>query len=93
MYKTTVIYFNFIERISIPVEGKAWLSQKWKLCSPLTNDNDVLTLKQWASGLYVNLAMINYPYPANFLTPLPGYPVKVSAIFFKLIIYFVLQYY
>lgn len=67
----------------MPVNGKAWLSHKWNLCSPLTNDNDVSTLKDWVSELYVNLAMINYPYPANFLTPLPGNPVKVSVILFK----------
>lgn len=73
--------------------GKTWLSQKWNLCSPLTSDNDVSTLKEWVSELYVNLAMINYPYPANFLTPLPGHPVKVSIIVFKYIItYFKLLY-
>jgi len=82
MCKCCVIILNVIRCISsneflITVDGKAWLSQKWNLCSPLTNDGDVSTLKQWVSELYVNLAMINYPYPANFLTPLPGYPVKV----------------
>lgn len=65
------------------VDGKAWLSQKWNLCSPLKNDGDVSTLKQWVSELYVNLAMINYPYPANFLTPLPGNPVKVIFQIYK----------
>ena len=24
----------------------------------------------------VNVAMVNYPYPANLLMPLPGFPVK-----------------
>lgn len=61
-------------------QGKEWLSQNWKLCSPLKNDDDVLKLKQWASEVYVNLAMINYPYAANFLSPLPGYPIKVNMI-------------
>ncbi|XP_025204425.1 lysosomal Pro-X carboxypeptidase-like [Melanaphis sacchari] len=73
---TILASWKAINNVTKTVEGKAWLSQKWKLCSPLTNDNDVLTLKQWVSELYVNLAMINYPYPANFLTPLPGNPVK-----------------
>lgn len=62
------------------VEGKTWLSNEWKLCSPLLNNNDVSLLKDWISDVLVNLAMVNYPYPANFLAPLPGNPVKVNAI-------------
>lgn len=59
------------------VEGKSWLSKKWKLCSPLSENSDVTVLKNWVSELLVNLAMVNYPYPANFLAPLPGNPIKV----------------
>jgi len=65
-------------RILFLAEGKSLLTEKWKMCSPLTNDNDVLKLKDWIAELYVNLAMINYPYPANFLSPLPAYPIKVN---------------
>lgn len=61
-------------------EGKSWLSKEWKLCSPLKDSSDVSSLTDWISEVYVDLAMINYPYPANFLTPLPGYPIKVNAI-------------
>jgi lysosomal Pro-X carboxypeptidase len=56
------------------------ISLRWKLCSPLKNDDDVLKLKEWISEVYVNLAMVNYPYSANFLAPLPGNPVKVNAM-------------
>ncbi|XP_015371392.1 PREDICTED: lysosomal Pro-X carboxypeptidase-like [Diuraphis noxia] len=73
---TILASWKAIDNVTKTVDGKTWLSQKWNLCSPLTNDGDVSTLKQWVSELYVNLAMINYPYPANFLTPLPGNPVK-----------------
>lgn len=66
-------------------QGKEWLNQNWKLCSPLKNNDDVVQLKAWVSELYVNLAMINYPYPANFLTPLPGYPIKVNTIYEEII--------
>lgn len=79
LFKIKINYF--FDDFFFLVEGKEWLSQKWKLCSPLTNDVDVVTLKEWMSEVYVNLAMVNYPYPANFLAPLPGNPIKVSTIF------------
>lgn len=66
----------------ISAEGKSWLSEQWKLCSPLEADSDVTILKNWLAEIYVDLAMINYPYPANFLTPLPGYPIKVNSIIY-----------
>ncbi|KAF2887399.1 hypothetical protein ILUMI_18774, partial [Ignelater luminosus] len=57
-------------------EGKTWLSSKWKLCKPLQNDTDIQSLLDWLTEIYGNLAMVNYPYPTNFLAPLPAHPVK-----------------
>lgn len=33
-------------------------------------------LFDWLQEIYSNLAMVNYPYPTNFLANLPAYPVK-----------------
>lgn len=82
----SVIFWYFIKRVSI-AEGKSWLSQRWQLCTPLITKKNVMKLKEWVSDLYVNLAMINYPYPANFLTPLPENPVKVNTIFLEIDIF------
>jgi len=57
--------------------GKAWLTDNWKLCTSLETTDDVVQLKYWAADVYVALAMVNYPYEANFLAPLPANPIKV----------------
>lgn len=53
--------------------GRAQLTKVFKLCKPL---DSVDNLKAWLSDAYGNIAMANYPYPANFLNPLPAWPVK-----------------
>lgn len=52
------------------------MTSKWKLCKTLQNQEDVENLIGWLSEVYSNLAMTNYPYPADFLAPLPAYPVS-----------------
>lgn len=57
-------------------EGLNWLSKEWKLCRALKNSSDVRSLKNWLTDSYGYMAMLNYPYPTNFLNPLPGNPVR-----------------
>ncbi|XP_046854459.1 lysosomal Pro-X carboxypeptidase-like [Xenia sp. Carnegie-2017] len=56
--------------------GRNELSDIFHLCKPLKKMTDVYNFRDWLSGTYVNLAMVNYPYPASFLEPLPGWPIK-----------------
>ncbi|ROL49925.1 Lysosomal Pro-X carboxypeptidase [Anabarilius grahami] len=63
-----------IDRVSETGEGLQWLSQEFGLCSPLKSPEE---LKAWLQETWVNLAMVDYPYEANFLQPLPAWPVKV----------------
>ncbi|XP_014479720.1 PREDICTED: lysosomal Pro-X carboxypeptidase isoform X2 [Dinoponera quadriceps] len=58
-------------------EGKKWLSDNWKLCEPLKTAEHVETLKDFLQEVYTDLAMVNYPYETDFLTPLPGHPINV----------------
>ncbi|KAL1493398.1 hypothetical protein ABEB36_011459 [Hypothenemus hampei] len=57
-------------------KGKTDVSNTFKLCQPLKNQNNTDALLSWLSDIYVNIVMINYPYPTSFLVPLPGNPVK-----------------
>ncbi|XP_011260887.1 lysosomal Pro-X carboxypeptidase [Camponotus floridanus] len=58
-------------------EGKKWLSSNWKLCEPLKTEEDVQVLKDFLQEIYINMAMVNYPYETNFLAPLPANPINV----------------
>lgn len=54
-------------------EGLQNLSKKFRMCRDLKSTDEV---QDWLSSAYCNLAMVDYPYPASFLMPLPGYPIK-----------------
>lgn len=43
------------------------------ICSELNNTQQ---LSDWLSSAYSYLAMVDYPYPSEFLMPLPAYPIK-----------------
>jgi lysosomal Pro-X carboxypeptidase len=59
-------------------EGRQWLNQNFRLCddSLITSEDNVSSLINWVVDAWSSLAMINYPYPTNFLEPVPGWPVK-----------------
>lgn len=65
-----------INNVSSTDEGLQWLSEEFGLCSPL-KEEDVGSFKGWLQETWVNLAMVDYPYEANFLQPLPRWPIKV----------------
>ncbi|KAF0313378.1 Lysosomal Pro-X carboxypeptidase [Amphibalanus amphitrite] len=69
--------WDAIDRLFETQEGLDWLSSAWRLCKPL-NGSELADFRMWLSDMYSNYAMIDYPYPANFLSPLPAFPVKVA---------------
>ncbi|KAJ8947462.1 hypothetical protein NQ318_009763 [Aromia moschata] len=75
--KTIQSSWETIRNITRTDEGKAYISSQWKLCDPIKTSENVDKLIDWLGSIYVNLAMINYPYPTNFFMDLPAYPVKV----------------
>lgn len=58
-------------------EGLKQITEAFQLCTLLTSDK-VEHLKGWVRNSFTSLAMVDYPYPASFLAPLPAYPVTVA---------------
>jgi len=60
--------------------GLDWINENFKLCdnSKLTSSENVTLIKAYLTDLWTNLAMMDYPYPTSFLSPLPANPVSVA---------------
>ncbi|CAK1544360.1 unnamed protein product [Leptosia nina] len=58
-----------------------WLHKTWKLCDPIKDGKDTDTLIQFLQSMYETLAMVNYPFPSDFLVSLPAQPVRVVCQF------------
>ncbi|XP_076817860.1 lysosomal Pro-X carboxypeptidase-like isoform X1 [Clavelina lepadiformis] len=55
--------------------GLRKLSEIFHTCHQLKSAEE---LTDWIKDCWSNMAMVDYPYPANFLNPLPGWPVNVT---------------
>ncbi|KAL4230609.1 hypothetical protein ACF0H5_010986 [Mactra antiquata] len=67
--------WQIIDTIAETVDGRQFISTTFQLCKPLSH-SDVTDFKSWLTSAWTDLSMVNYPYPANFLEPLPAWPVK-----------------
>ncbi|KAJ8924291.1 hypothetical protein NQ315_007084 [Exocentrus adspersus] len=54
-------------------QGKSEIADLWNLCAPVNATNDIV---DWLYGVYIILAEMNYPYPTNYVRPLPGNPIE-----------------
>jgi len=57
--------------------GANFIRENFKICQRVSPDN-YTAVRDWLYDTYGNLAMMNYPYPTEFLKKVPGHPVKVS---------------
>ncbi|VDO49198.1 unnamed protein product [Haemonchus placei] len=62
-------------------KGRAYLNDLFHLeeKSRVASDDDHKFLASFVREVFESMAMVNYPYPSEFLAPLPGWPVKVSS--------------
>uniref|UniRef100_A0A915CHK3 Uncharacterized protein n=1 Tax=Parascaris univalens TaxID=6257 RepID=A0A915CHK3_PARUN len=69
-----------VKNLSNTAEGRQFLNDLFRIdsMSTLTDSTDSKFLVEWIQASMDYMAMVNYPYPTNFLQPLPGWPVKYS---------------
>ncbi|KAI5078890.1 hypothetical protein GOP47_0006561 [Adiantum capillus-veneris] len=65
--------WDVLDTVGQSEEGLQSLTNKFLLCSQLNNTSE---LENWMYAAYEYLAMVNYPYAANFTMPLPAFPVR-----------------
>lgn len=60
--------------------GVAWLNTNFRLCpsSVITSQANISRVKDYLTDLWTDLAMMDYPYPTDFLAPLPANPVNAA---------------
>ncbi len=56
----------------------ATLSAKFKLCNPISDKAGYHHLLMWMRNAFTIMAMVDYPYAASFLGPLPAWPVHAA---------------
>ena len=61
----------------------ATLSSKFQLCKPISDPAGYRHLLLWARNAFTIMAMVDYPYAASFLGPLPAWPVHAACELIK----------
>jgi len=66
--------WDVINRKNETAEGRAELESIFNTCTPV---EEVSMLKMYIESGLGTIAMINYPYPTDFLAPVPAWPIRV----------------
>ncbi|XP_071044535.1 lysosomal Pro-X carboxypeptidase isoform X2 [Parasteatoda tepidariorum] len=74
--------WDVIKNFGKTASGAKFLSDTFKLCQPITAPN-VTDLIQWLYDTWSYMAMTDYPYPTDFLVPLPANPIKKACQYLK----------
>lgn len=68
--------WKVLTKMGETVEGCKLLTQTFGLCKPLDPSGKGQEVKGWLVNTWSMLPMVDYPYAASFLEPLPAWPVK-----------------
>eukprot|EP00466_Bigelowiella_natans_P011168 jgi/Bigna1/72016/fgenesh1_pg.18_\ len=69
---------QLIPSLSNSSTGLRQISKAMQTCEPLKTKNDADRTAFYALGSLATLAMLDYPYAADFVVPLPANPVKTA---------------
>ncbi|GFY71245.1 lysosomal Pro-X carboxypeptidase [Trichonephila inaurata madagascariensis] len=72
--------WSIIRKIGKSENGSMFLTKTFKTCQSIHPVN-VSSLIGWLESTWAYLAMTDYPYPTNFLNPLPANPIDVTCKF------------
>lgn len=81
---SVICVFIGLNSSDFSAEGRQFLNDLFRIdpTSTLTESTDSDFLVEWIWAAMDYMAMVNYPYPSNFLQPLPGWPVKARCLLF-----------
>lgn len=68
--------WSVLQNLTSNDAGRKVLNEKFKFCTAMNKTEDFEMFYDFLQDVFGNLAMANYPYEANFLAPLPAYPVR-----------------
>jgi len=78
-------FTELIEWFNKGAVGLAYIQKTFNLCpEQMSNPNLKDNVLLWARNAFTLLAMVDYPYPADFMAKLPGYPVNVACGYMKI---------
>ncbi|XP_064476308.1 lysosomal Pro-X carboxypeptidase-like [Ornithodoros turicata] len=69
--------WDVMEHMASTDKGAQELGQVFKMCHVLS-PSIYTVFRSWVYNIYVMMSMMNYPYPTNFVVPVPAYPVRAA---------------
>jgi len=78
----TLIRESFEYMMDMKQRPDTWseIDSIFNTCTNVGSEQDVEYLYEHLSNGYLYMAMTDYPYPANFLEPMPAWPVSQAVI-------------
>lgn len=70
--------FEYMMDMKLRPDTWAELDATFNTCTAIGSEQDIEYLYEHLSNGYLYMAMTDYPYPANFLEPMPAWPVAES---------------
>ena len=65
-------------QLGLTKAGRTLMAHEFQTCRPISKPIDVDRLILYVNGALSTMAMVDYPFPASFVTPMPANPVKYA---------------